>query len=61
MMGTTTVNRMLSLVNRIKAEASRGFLTSNQLAALEEIERLWRFPERVNLWGPPGCGKRVLG
>lgn len=55
------MSRMLSLLNRIKAEASRDFLTGGQLAALEEIERLWRFPERVNLWGPPGSGKTMVG
>jgi hypothetical protein len=55
------VSRMLALLNRIKAEASRNFLTGSQLTALEEIERLWRFPERVNLWGPPGCGKTMVG
>ena len=52
---------MLVLLNRIKAEASRNFLTGGQLTTLEEIERLWRFPERVNLWGPPGCGKTMVG
>lgn len=55
------MSRMLALLNRIKAQASRDFLTRNQLAALEEIERLWRFPERVNLWGPTGCGKTMVG
>lgn len=55
------MSRMLSLLNRIKAEASRNFLTCNQLTAFEEIERLWRFPERVNLWGPPGSGKTMVG
>jgi hypothetical protein len=55
------MSRMLALLNRIKAQASRDFLTGGQLAALEEIERLWRFPERVNLWGPPGCGKTMVG
>lgn len=55
------MSRMLSLLNRIKAEANRDFLTSSQLTALQEIERLWRFPERVNLWGPPGCGKTTVG
>ena len=52
---------MLALLDRIKAQASRDFLTASQLAALEEIERLWRFPERVNLSGPPGCGKTMVG
>jgi hypothetical protein len=52
---------MLSLLNRIKAEASRDLLTSNQLTAFREIERLWRFPERVDLCGPPGSGKTMVG
>jgi len=52
---------MLALLNRLKAEANRDFLTSNQLLVLEEIEKLWCFPERVNLWGAPGCGKTMVG
>jgi hypothetical protein len=55
------VSRMLSLINRIKAEASRSLLTGNQLTAFEEIEHLWHFQERVNLWGPPGSGKTMVG
>jgi hypothetical protein len=55
------VSRMLALLNRIKGEAGRDLLTGSQLAALEQIEKLWRFPERVNLCGPSGCGKTVVG
>lgn len=55
------MSRMLSLLNRLKTEARRDLLTENQRTALNEIERLWRFPERVNLWGPPGSGKTMVG
>ncbi|GAB4528656.1 MAG: hypothetical protein Kow0063_05000 [Anaerolineae bacterium] len=55
------MSRMLCLLNRIKAEARRDLLTGNQLIAFEEIKRLWQFPERVNLWGPPGSGKTMVG
>lgn len=48
------------LLNRLKAEARRDWLTDSQAAALTEIEQLWRFPERVNLYGPPGAGKTFL-
>jgi hypothetical protein len=54
------MSRLLVLLNRLKAEVRRDWLTDSQLAALTEIERLWRFPERVNLYGPPGAGKTFL-
>lgn len=56
-----TMSRMLSLLNRLKAEANRNMLTKSQLDAFHEAEKLWRFPERINLWGPNGCGKTFLG
>ena len=55
------MSRLLSLLNHIKSEVNRDLLTDSQLAALDEVERLWRFPERVNLWGPPGSGKTMIG
>lgn len=55
------MSRMLVLLNRLKAEARPELLTSSQLAAVKDIESLWRFPERVNLWGPPGSGKTMVG
>ncbi len=54
-------SRMLILLNRLKAEARPDWLTDSQNAALAKIERLWRFPERANLYGPPGSGKTLLG
>jgi hypothetical protein len=51
---------MLALLNRLKAEVRREILTDSQQLALERIERLWRFPGRVNLWGPPGSGKTMV-
>lgn len=54
-------SRLLVLLNRLKAEARPDWLTDSQAAALAEIERLWRFPERVNLYGRPGAGKTLLG
>ncbi len=54
------MSRLLVLLNRLKAEARRDWLTDNQLIASAEIEKHWRFPERVNLYGPPGSGKTFL-
>jgi len=55
------VSRLLVMLNRLKAEVRPDWLTSSQSMALAEIDRLWRFPERVNLCGPPGTGKTLLG
>ena len=55
------MSRLLSLLNRLKAEAREELLTGSQLAALSSLEKMWVFPERVNLWGPPGSGKTFLG
>jgi hypothetical protein len=52
---------LLTLLNRIKAEANVDFLTPSQQEAFKQIEQFWRLPERVNLWGSVGCGKTVLG
>ncbi|MBN1877089.1 MAG: ATP-binding protein [Anaerolineae bacterium] len=49
------------LLNRLKTEVCRDWLTDSQSVTLAEIERLWCFPERVNLYGPPGSGKTLLG
>lgn len=54
------MSRLLVLLNRLKVEARRDWLTDSQLIALAEIERAWRFPERVNLHGPSGTGKTFL-
>ncbi|MBN2393037.1 MAG: AAA family ATPase [Anaerolineae bacterium] len=54
------MSRLLVLLNRLKAEARHDWLTESQAATLSEIERLWRFPERINLYGPPGAGKTFL-
>lgn len=53
-------SRLLVLLNRLKAEARVEWLTDSQLTAWAEIQLLWRFPERVNLYGPPGAGKTFL-
>ena len=52
--------RSLALLNRLKVEARRDWLTDSQSAATAEIERHWHFPERVNLCGAPGTGKTFL-
>lgn len=54
-------SRLLVLLNRLKAEARRDWLTNSQGKALAELEQWWHFPERVNLYGPPGVGKTFLG
>ncbi len=55
------MSRLLSLLNRLKAEARYELLTGSQLAALHDLEKAWMFPERVNLWGSSGTGKTFLG
>jgi len=55
------MSKMLVLLNRLKAEARPELLTDKQSEALREIELLWSFPERVNLCGPTGSGKTMLG
>ena len=55
------MSRLLSLLNRLKSEAREELLTGSQLAALDSLEKMWVFPERINLYGPPGSGKTFLG
>jgi len=55
------MSHLLALLNRLKAEAHQRLLTDSQAAAFGRLQRLWRFPGRVNLWGPPGSGKTILG
>ena len=55
------MSRLLSLLNRLKTEARYELLTGSQLAALNDLEKAWMFPERINLWGPSGSGKTFLG
>ncbi len=54
------MSRLLVLLNHLKAEARRDWLTDSQNSAFSDVERLWRFPERVNLCGAPGVGKTFL-
>ena len=54
------MSRLLVLLNRLKAEARPDWLTDSQRTAVDEIQRLWRFPERINLYGPRGSGKTFL-
>jgi hypothetical protein len=51
---------LLTLLNRLKAQANPAMLTDTQAAAFEAIIGLWRFPQRVNLYGPPGSGRTFL-
>lgn len=55
------MSQLLSLLNRLKAEARQELLTGSQLAALHDLEERWMFPERINLWGTSGSGKTFLG
>jgi hypothetical protein len=51
---------LLTLLNRLKAQANPGMLTDSQIAVYETILDHWRFPQRVNLYGPPGSGRTFL-
>lgn len=55
------MSRLLFLINRLKAQASATMLTPSQRLAFAELEKHWRFPDRLNLCGPPGSGKTFLG
>jgi hypothetical protein len=54
------VSCLLTLLNRLKAQANPEMLTDSQVAAYEAILDHWRFPRRVNLHGPPGSGRTFL-
>lgn len=55
------MSRLLQLINRLKAQATETMLTPSQRLVLIELEKRWQFPDRLNLWGPPGSGKTFLG
>jgi hypothetical protein len=55
------MSKLLTLINGLKAQASKEMLTPSQHTALAEVEKRWKFPDRVNLCGPPGSGKTFLG
>ncbi len=55
------MSHLLFLTNRLKAQASRDWLTNSQKKVLFELKKNWRFPGKLNLCGPPGCGKTFLG
>lgn len=51
---------LLALLNRLKAEVNITMLTDSQMHAYKTIIDNWRFPQRVNLHGPPGSGCTFL-
>lgn len=51
---------LLVLVNRLKAEANQAMLTDTQGSAYTAVMEYWRFPRRINLYGPPGSGRTFL-
>lgn len=55
------MSRLLHLINRLKAQASSTMLTTSQQMAFAELEKRWRFPDRLNLCGPQGSGKTFVG
>lgn len=54
------MSQLLTLLNRLKAEARLERLTDSQQAAWREIQQQLRFPERINLYGSGGSGKTFL-
>ncbi len=54
------MSKLLQLTNRLKAQASWNILTPGQRTILTELEKRWRFPDRINLCGPQGSGKTFL-
>lgn len=55
------MSRLLHLINRLKAQASWTMLTPSQRLTFAELEKRWRFPDRLNLCGSQGSGKTFLG
>ncbi len=55
------MSKLLNLTNRLKAQASWHMLTASQRIAFDELEKRWRYPDRINLCGPPGSGKTFMG
>jgi hypothetical protein len=54
------MSQLLTLLNRLKAEARLERLTDSQHTAWQDIRQQLRFPERVNLYGATGAGKTFL-
>lgn len=54
------MSRLLVLQNRLKARARADKLADHQRRAYNAIAESWRFPGRLNLYGPPGAGKTFL-
>lgn len=55
------MSKLLTLINRLKAQTSWTMLTPGQRLAFAELEKRWQFPDRLNLYGPQGSGKTFLG
>lgn len=54
------MSQLLTLLNRLKAEARLERLTDSQQVAWRLVHQYLRFPERVNLHGESGSGKTFL-
>lgn len=55
------MSKLIHLTNRLKAQANQNFLTPTQQVVFNELHQAWRFPEKINLYGPAGSGKTFLG
>lgn len=54
------MSQLLTILNRLKAEARLERLTNSQQIAWYLVQQYLRFPERVNLYGDSGSGKTFL-
>jgi len=54
------MSRLLKLLNNLKTQANVAWLTDAQRDAFASLEQELRFPEKINLYGPGGCGKTFL-
>lgn len=54
------MSQLLTLLNRLKAEARVERLTDSQQTVWHSIQQQLRFPERINLFGTVGSGKTFL-
>lgn len=54
------MSRWLRLVDDLKRQAGEDSLTPSQRQVWQTLCDWLRFPQRINLWGPPGSGKTYV-
>ena len=55
------MSQLLALQNRLKVRARADRLTHHQRSIYDAVVAEWRYPNRLNVYGPAGAGKTFLG